>query len=140
MLFNRDQAFKPASRPGAAPADCAGQLTDPARSKGGWGFCRVCRCAWQVAASDGHAYAATVPSAMHRETTGKPKTPGAPSALLAAGVGSDALRAKQPGKRTPIRKGDAKEKAKDAGIDATAGLLGAGLGLVVAGPPGALAG
>jgi hypothetical protein len=38
------------------------QLTDPSLSKGGWGFCRVCGCAWQIVAPDGHEYAATVPS------------------------------------------------------------------------------
>jgi len=27
---------------------CSGYLSNPALSKGGWGFCRVCRCAWQV--------------------------------------------------------------------------------------------
>jgi hypothetical protein len=44
---------------------CTGQLTSPARSPGGWGFCKTCRCAWQVSMIDGHAYAATIPSRLH---------------------------------------------------------------------------
>lgn len=52
---------------------CAGRLTDPALSKGGWGFCRDCKCAWQVAAPDGHEYAATVPSDLHRPPPSPPR-------------------------------------------------------------------
>jgi len=48
---------------------CHGRLSDPALSKEGWGFCSICRCAWQVAAPDGHEYAATVPSGLHRLRT-----------------------------------------------------------------------
>ncbi len=52
---------------------CRGGLSDPALSQGGWGFCRVCRCAWQISAPDGHEYAATIPSDMHRPPTRVPK-------------------------------------------------------------------
>ena len=48
---------------------CAGQLTDAAKSKGGWAFCKRCGCAWQVAKLDEHEYAATVPAAAHRPVT-----------------------------------------------------------------------
>jgi hypothetical protein len=55
---------------GRCPCDrCSGQLTDPAKSKGGWGHCFLCGCAWQVSLLDGHEYAATIPSAQHRPVT-----------------------------------------------------------------------
>jgi hypothetical protein len=77
-MFTRNEAIKRIASGRCACADCPGRLTDPARSKGGWGFCRACGCAWQIATPDGHAYAATVPSAMHREMPIKTKKPGAP--------------------------------------------------------------
>src|SRR5216683_1537717 len=48
-MFNRNEAIKRIAFGRCACADCSGHLTDPARSKGGWGFCRDCGCAWQVA-------------------------------------------------------------------------------------------
>jgi hypothetical protein len=72
-MFNRDLAIKRIASGRCACADCSGQLTDPARSKGGWGFCSVCQCAWQIATPDGHAYAATVPAGRHRQITGDGK-------------------------------------------------------------------
>jgi hypothetical protein len=65
-MFDRAAAIHQIQQ-GRCPCQCCdGTLTDPARSKGGWGFCRDCSCAWQVSASDGHGYAATVPSELHR--------------------------------------------------------------------------
>src|SRR5712691_8076509 len=64
-VFNRVEAIA-AIRAGSCPCEaCTGHLTDPSRSEGGWSFCRVCQCAWQVTAPDGHEYAATVPSDLH---------------------------------------------------------------------------
>ena len=72
-MFNRDQAIKRIASRRCACANCSGQLTDPALSKGRWGFCRACGCAWQVATPNGLAYAATVPSARHRQNSGTGK-------------------------------------------------------------------
>lgn len=65
-MFERNEALKRIAAGRCPCSGCLGLLTDPARSKGGWGFCQTCRCAWQVATPDGHAYAATVPSDRHR--------------------------------------------------------------------------
>jgi len=61
-MFNSQSAIR-LIRERRCPCErCVGTLTDPSRSKGGWGFCRTCGCAWQVSAPDDHEYAATVPS------------------------------------------------------------------------------
>lgn len=44
---------------------CPGDLTDAALSRGGWRFCRVCRCAWKVSAIDGQSYATAINSPAH---------------------------------------------------------------------------
>jgi hypothetical protein len=79
LMFNREVAIKRIGSGRCACAACSGQLTDPARSKGGWGFCRVCRCAWQVSAPDwgGRKYTAMVPSATHRPPPSPPRVPAA---------------------------------------------------------------
>ncbi len=66
-MFNREQVIKRIASGRCACAGCLGQLTDPARSKGGWGFCRACGCAWQIATPDGHAYG-------QAPTSAEPKT------------------------------------------------------------------
>lgn len=78
-MFDRAMAIRQIQQ-GRCPCErCSGTLTDPSLSRGGWGFCRVCRCAWQVAGLDEHDYAATVPSDLHRP----------PSAPLIAPAGDD---------------------------------------------------
>jgi len=74
-MFDSVSAIRRVRAGDCACGGCPGQLSDPARSKGGWGFCRVCRCAWQVSAPDGHEYAATVPSDVHRPPPSVPKQP-----------------------------------------------------------------
>jgi hypothetical protein len=64
-VFDRAVAIKIIRAGICACSDCHGNLTDPALSKGGWGFCRDCRCARKIATPDGKEYAATVPSATH---------------------------------------------------------------------------
>jgi hypothetical protein len=63
-MFNRDQAIKQISVGRCPCSSCPGQLTDPARIRGGWAFCKICASAWQISIVDGHRYAATVPSAI----------------------------------------------------------------------------
>jgi hypothetical protein len=73
-MFDRATAIRQIEQGRCACERCPGDLTKPTLSKGGWGFCQVCRCAWQVAAPDGHEYAATVPSDLHRLPPSPPKT------------------------------------------------------------------
>jgi hypothetical protein len=68
-MFNRDHAVEQITE-GRCPCDrCADQLTDPSRSKGGWGHCLTCQCAWQISTVDRITHATTVPSAAHRPVT-----------------------------------------------------------------------
>lgn len=74
-MFERATAIRQIEQ-GRCPCErCPGTLTDPLRSKGGWGFCRTCGCAWQVSAPNGHEYAATVPSGIHRPPPSPPRAP-----------------------------------------------------------------
>ncbi len=41
---------------------CEGTLTDPARSRGGWGFCGQCGCAHKVGTLGGRRYAEWIPA------------------------------------------------------------------------------
>ena len=72
-MFDRVLAIRRIRDAHCACEGCPGNLSDPAQSKGRWGFCGICRCAWQVSAPDGHEYAATVPSDMHRPPSSPPK-------------------------------------------------------------------
>jgi hypothetical protein len=64
-MFDRSQALSRIGAGSCACAACGGRLSEPALSPGGWGFCRICRCAWKVSAIDGHEYATTIPSTEH---------------------------------------------------------------------------
>jgi hypothetical protein len=64
-VFNREKAIVDISAGHCPCAACNGKLSDPARSRGGWGFCRACGCAWQVSEIDRKPYAATVPADRH---------------------------------------------------------------------------
>jgi len=46
-MFDRARSLKLIESRSCACTGCAGRLTDPARSRGGWGFCRECRCGWK---------------------------------------------------------------------------------------------
>jgi len=72
-MFDRAVAIRRVREGYCACEACPGRLSDPGLSKGGWGFCRVCRCAWQISAPDGHEYAATIPSDPHRPPPSVPK-------------------------------------------------------------------
>jgi hypothetical protein len=70
-MFDRATAIRHIEQ-GCCPCErCRGDLTKPTLSKGGWGFCRVCRCAWQVSGVDQKRYAATVPGDRHRQPTAR---------------------------------------------------------------------
>jgi hypothetical protein len=64
-MFDRMAAIKLIQSKNCPCNDCTGQLTSAARSPGGWGFCKTCRCAWTVSTIDGHDYATTIPSPAH---------------------------------------------------------------------------
>lgn len=64
-MFDRARSLKLIESRSCACTGCAGQLTDAARSRGGWGFCRECRCAWMTSTIDGHVYATMIPSPAH---------------------------------------------------------------------------
>ena len=58
--FNRETAIQQIEA-GRCPCDrCPGQLTDPAKSKGGWAFCAICGCAWQATLVNATTYASTI--------------------------------------------------------------------------------
>ncbi len=65
LLFDRAEALKRIVSGGCACSGCPGRLTETALTRGGWGFCRDCRCAWKVSSIDGHDYATTIPSPAH---------------------------------------------------------------------------
>src|SRR6266851_3289831 len=50
---------------------CAGSLTESDRSPGGWGFCRVCRCAWKTSTIDGRPYATAIHTTLHTDLQSK---------------------------------------------------------------------
>jgi hypothetical protein len=47
--------------------NCSGSLTEASRSPSGWGFCRVCRCAWKLSTIDGVRYATAIHSVGHAD-------------------------------------------------------------------------
>ncbi|MDQ6883748.1 MAG: hypothetical protein M3077_05855 [Candidatus Dormibacteraeota bacterium] len=61
-MFDRSAAINRIRLENCACDGCIGQLTSAARSPGGWGFCKACRCAWKVSTIDGLDYATTIPS------------------------------------------------------------------------------
>jgi hypothetical protein len=64
-MFDEERGIQVIESGRCACTACPGQLTNAALSAGGWGFCRICRCAWKVSAIDGHQYATTIPSPLH---------------------------------------------------------------------------
>jgi len=64
-MFDRSDAINRIQSENCPCGGCAGHLTSPSRSPGGWGFCKACRCAWNVSTIDGHDYATTIPSPLH---------------------------------------------------------------------------
>src|ERR1700730_18415257 len=71
-MFDRARSLKLIESRSCACTGCAGQLTDAARSRGGWGFCQECRCAWMISTIDGHVYATMIPSQAH-PSAGQPR-------------------------------------------------------------------
>jgi hypothetical protein len=68
-MFDRLAAIEQLRSASCSCDGCAGQLTSPAQSPGGWAFCKACRCAWKISAIDGHDYATTIPSPAHLTRT-----------------------------------------------------------------------
>src|SRR5438552_2485300 len=65
LMFDASRALPAIGSGSCACSGCGGLLTDSSLSKGGWGFCQVCRCAWKVSTIDGHEYATTIPAPAH---------------------------------------------------------------------------
>lgn len=64
-MFDRERAIAVIEAGGCACPSCRGRLTDPASSRTGWGFCQVCRCAWQVQTINGTRYATSIKARIH---------------------------------------------------------------------------
>ena len=64
-MFDRERAIATIEASGCPCSGCRGQLTDAELSRGGWSFCKVCRCAWQVQLINGTRYAASIPGPLH---------------------------------------------------------------------------
>jgi len=64
-MFDGARSLQRIESRSCACTGCAGRLTDAARSRGGWGFCRESRCTWMISAIDGHVYATMIPSPAH---------------------------------------------------------------------------
>jgi len=64
-MFDRTMALSRVGARQCACPGCAGVLTDPARSRGGWSFCRSCRCAWKTSTIDGQEYATAIHAPVH---------------------------------------------------------------------------
>jgi hypothetical protein len=64
-MFDRAVALELVGAGRCACESCAGELTDAELSKGGWRFCRICRCAWQISVINGQAYATSIHGPKH---------------------------------------------------------------------------
>jgi len=64
-MFDRATALARVATGKCACPGCRGELTDPARSRGGWSFCRACRCAWKTTTIDGQEYATAIHAPVH---------------------------------------------------------------------------
>ena len=73
-MFDRTRAVAHVDAGKCACGACDGNLTDRALSPGGWGFCRICRCAWKVSAIDGQTYATAIHSPGHALPTKEANT------------------------------------------------------------------
>lgn len=73
-MFDRAIALACLEAGRCACAGCEGTLTDATLSRGGWQFCRRCRCAWKIEVIDGKRYASAIPSPAHvaRVTPARP--------------------------------------------------------------------
>jgi hypothetical protein len=67
-MFDRGKAIATIEAGRCPCPGCRGQLTDPAPSPKGWGFCQTCRCAWQVQDINGTNYAASIKGPKHTPT------------------------------------------------------------------------
>jgi len=63
--FDREKAIATVEAGGCACTGCRGELTDPALSADAWGFCKVCRCAWQVQTIGQARFAASISGPLH---------------------------------------------------------------------------
>jgi hypothetical protein len=64
-MFDRGVALSRLEAGKCACHGCAGELTDAALSRGGWRFCRNCRCAWKASTIDGQEYATAIHRPIH---------------------------------------------------------------------------
>ena len=64
-LFDNDEGIALLAEGRCPCLGCTGTLTDPARSPGGWSFCRACRCAWKISEIDHRRYATAIHSSAH---------------------------------------------------------------------------
>ena len=64
-MFDRAAALTRVRVGKCACSGCSGDLTDPGRSRGGWSFCRSCRCAWKTSTIDGQEYATAIHTPVH---------------------------------------------------------------------------
>jgi hypothetical protein len=71
-MFDRAAALARVAVGKCACSGCSGELTDPARSRGGWSFCRSCRCAWKTSTIDGQQYATAIHAPIHTLAPGDP--------------------------------------------------------------------
>src|SRR5260370_42556262 len=67
QVFDNPLAVDQLAKRCCACPDCTGSLTEADRSPGGWGFCRVCRCAWQIPTIHGRRYARAIHPTLHPE-------------------------------------------------------------------------
>jgi len=77
-MFDRIAALARVAAGRCACPGCSGELTNPTRSRGGWSFCRSCRCAWKASTIDGQDYATAIHAAIHTLAPSSP-TPAKPS-------------------------------------------------------------
>src|SRR5450759_2246817 len=64
-MFDRATALARIDANICACPGCSGELTDSARSRGGWRFCRICHCAWKISTIDRQDYATAIHSPIH---------------------------------------------------------------------------
>ena len=72
-MFDRAKAISTIESGKCACAACPGELTEAELSRGGWQFCRRCRCAWQVSIINGQAYATSIHAPIHAPAPAEPR-------------------------------------------------------------------
>lgn len=73
-MFDRAKAVVQIKGGKCACAACQGELTAPVLSRGNWGFCRVCRCAWKISTIDAQTYATAIHAPAHAARPGQATT------------------------------------------------------------------